>query len=302
MLKPEIGENASMAANLHNGMNVCDPLLEFGRLNCEKSLKGIEGVSMNQTNLSGRIAVITGASRQKGIGAAVCRALAKEGADIFFTYWSHYDEELQLGTAKEPQQLEEELQRLGIRCENLEINLSEPEACKELLKQVNAKLGKPDILVNNACYSAQDNIDTINAESLDRHYAMNTRAITLLTAEFVRGFSKRSGGRIINMTTGWSQGPMPEEISYVLTKSTIDTLTYTLAHSIAAQGITINTIDPGPTDTGWMTESLKEELLPNFPSGRIGTPEDAARLICFLASDQAEWITGQVIHSDGGFL
>jgi len=158
----------------------------------------------------------------------------------------------------------------------------------------------PDVLVNNAAVSINDNIHTITAQSLDDHYRVNVRATTFLTSQFVKSYQGESG-RIINITTGWSRGQMPDELSYVLTKSAVETLTYTLASTLAEKGITINAINPGPTNSGWMNEEIKTEILKLSPSGRIGEPHDAANLVAFLASDRAKWITGQVIHSEGGF-
>ena len=94
---------------------------------------------------------------------------------------------------------------------------------------------------------------------------------------------------------------MPEELSYVLTKSAVETLTYTLSSTLAEKGITINTVNPGPTDSGWMNDKIKTDLLTRFPAGRLGQPEDVAKLVSFLVSDEAQWITGQLIHSEGGF-
>jgi 3-oxoacyl-[acyl-carrier protein] reductase len=127
------------------------------------------------------------------------------------------------------------------------------------------------------------------------------RGAFLLTVEFARRFSGKSGGRIINLTSGQSVGPMPGELAYVATKGAVEAFTVSLSAELAAHGITVNAVDPGATDTGWMTEEVKGELLPRFPQGRTGLPEDAARLIAFLASDEAAWITGQVIHSRGGY-
>ena len=93
---------------------------------------------------------------------------------------------------------------------------------------------------------------------------------------------------------------MPGKLPYITTKGAIEAFTVTLAAEVASRGITVNAIDPGPTDTGWMTEEVKQTLLPSFPQGRIGQPADAARLISFLASAEAEWITGQIIRSRGG--
>ena len=94
---------------------------------------------------------------------------------------------------------------------------------------------------------------------------------------------------------------MPGEIAYAITKGAIETLTYTLASEIASKGITINAVNPGPNDTGWMNRELEDQLLAQSPMGRVGRPTDTAKLIGFLASEEAEWITGQVIHSEGGF-
>ncbi len=123
----------------------------------------------------------------------------------------------------------------------------------------------------------------------------------LLTIEFARQFALPSGGRIINLTSGQGRGPMPGKLAYVATKGAIEAFTVTLAAEVAPRGITVNAVDPGPTDTGWMTDAIKREFLPLFPMGRLGQPEDAARLIAFLASEDAQWITGQIIHSTGGF-
>lgn len=94
---------------------------------------------------------------------------------------------------------------------------------------------------------------------------------------------------------------MAGNIAYATTKGAIDTFTVTLSAEAASKGITVNAVNPGPTDTGWMDDSVKEYILSKSPSGRIGLPQDAARIIAFLASDEAEWITGQIIHSEGGF-
>jgi 3-oxoacyl-[acyl-carrier protein] reductase len=95
---------------------------------------------------------------------------------------------------------------------------------------------------------------------------------------------------------------MPGELAYVATKGAIEAFTRTLAAEVGHKGITVNAVNPGPTNTGWMTYQLRRELSARFSAGRVGEPEDAARLVAFLASDEAAWITGQVIHSEGGFL
>jgi 3-oxoacyl-[acyl-carrier protein] reductase len=257
---------------------------------------------MSTLGLHGRIAIVTGASRRIGIGAAACRALAANGADIFFTHWSAFDRMLPHGTDEDgPTELQNELQALGVRCESIEIDLSKIDAPKRILDEVEIRLGSPSILVNNAAYSTRDGYEALDAATLDAHYAVNMRGTFLLTVEFARRFSGKSGGRIINLTSGQSVVPMPGELAYIATKGAIEAFTISLSAELASHSLTVNAVDPGATDSGWMTEEIRQGLLPRFPMGRIGQPEDAARLIAFLASDEAVWITGQVIHSRGGF-
>jgi 3-oxoacyl-[acyl-carrier protein] reductase len=255
---------------------------------------------MTARDLPGRIAIVTGASRRKGIGAAICRELAFHGADIFFTHWRAFDRTQQYEDEDGPTTLRDELRGMGVRCESLEIDLGNVDAPTHILDQVEAKLGQPSILVNNAAHSTRDGYEALDAETLDAHYAVNMRGTMLLSVSFARRFTKNTGGRIINLTSGQSLGPMPGELAYIATKGAIEAFTVTLSAEVATRGITVNAVDPGATDTGWMTEEIKRKLLPRFPMGRLGLPEDAARVIAFLASDAAEWITGQVIHSRGG--
>lgn len=250
-----------------------------------------------------RIAIVTGVSRLKGIGRAICLALAKKEVDIFFTYWTPYDNEMPWKVkASEPETIQGEIKALGVRCEKLELDLAQPAAIEQLFQQVNQTLGSPSILVNNATYSTQTSVEAITGAELDKHYAVNLRATTLLCVEFVRRFQEGLQGRIINMSSGQSLGPMSEEIAYAITKGAIETLTYTLHQKIATKGITINSVNPGPTDTGWMDAELNQVLLKQFPTKRIGMPKDVAKLVAFLASEEGEWVTGQIIHSEGGFI
>ena len=249
-------------------------------------------------DLRNKTALITGASRLNGIGAAIARAFAAAGADIAFTHWTSYDH-AEYGTSRsEPEQLAAELRRSGGRVEAIEADLSDPTTPAQLFDTVERQLGPISILINNAAVSYHDNAETITASSLDAHYAVNVRGTALLSAEFARRFSGE-GGRIINLTSGQSTGPMPDELSYATTKGAIEALTVSSAPTLAKKGITVNAVDPGGTDTGWMTDDLKAAITAEMAFGRVGQPEDAARLILFLASDAGRWITGQVIHSRG---
>jgi len=254
--------------------------------------------------LMNKIAIVTGASREKGIGTAICRELAKEGADIFFTHWSTYDQCMDYFVNEDvdwAQQLMEEIRSLGVRSESMELDLSQVEAPEILLNAVQEKLGLPSILVNNATHSVDVDSRSLNADILDAHYNVNVRGTCLLTVEFARRIEGKHGGRVINLVSGQDKSPQPGNLAYVATKGAISTFTKSVALELAPLRITVNAVDPGPTDSGWMDDQLKEYLLPRFPMGRIGEPKDAAKLIVFLASEESEWITGQIIHSDGGF-
>lgn len=202
----------------------------------------------------------------------------------------------------EPNLIQTEIRNLGVRCEKIELNLLEETSVEILLNEVENKLGFPTILVNNATYSGQTSIDNITAEELDKHYFVNLKAPTLLIVEFIKRFQGQKSGRIINLTSGQSLSFMSNEIAYAITKGAIETLTRTLSQEIAKKGITINAVNPGLTDTGWLDEKQSEMLTKRFPMGRLGEPNDVARLVSFLVSENAEWITGQVIHSEGGFM
>src|SRR5215203_1616722 len=254
-------------------------------------------------DLRGRVALVTGVGRERGIGSAVCRALASRGAEIIFSYWKDYDREMPWASEEnEPEALLGELRASGVRAEGMEVDLSLPDSARLLLDAAEERLGLPSILVNTAAYSTRDGFEMLDAEALDAHYAVNVRAMALLCVRLARRYPGGPGGRIVNFSSGQSLGPMPKELAYVATKGAIEAFTKTLAGEVGHKGITVNAVNPGPTDTGWMTEELKREIAPRFPSGRIGQPEDAAKLVAFLVSDEAAWITGQIIHSEGGFL
>lgn len=261
---------------------------------------------MESNRPNGRVAVVTGASRRRGIGAAICRALAAGGAHVLFTHWSGYDDAMPWGTDEAgPEGLREELRAAGVRAEDLEVDLSLPDAPLRVLDEAAEKLGPPSILVNNAAhYSVRygSQYEYLDAAMLDDHYAVNLRATALLSVEFARRYPGGPGGRIINLTSGQSLGPMLGELAYVATKGAIEAFTLSLSAEVASRGITVNAVGPGPTDTGNMAEESRQKLAKKFPTGRVGQPEDVARLVTFLAGEEARWITGQVIHSEGGFL
>ncbi|HZF57943.1 MAG TPA: SDR family oxidoreductase [Rubrobacter sp.] len=260
--------------------------------------------SSNPTaDLRGRVAIVTGVGRRRGIGSAVCRALAARGADVVFSYWKAYDRAAPMASDEdEPEVLLEELRAAGVRAGAVEIDLSRPDCAERLLDATADLLGPPSILVNAAAHSVRDGFEALDAETLDAHHAVNLRATALLSVHFARRYQGGAGGRILNFSSGQSLGPMVGELAYAASKGAIEAFTQTLAAEVGHKGITVNAINPGPTDTGWMTDELKGQLAAKSPFGRVGEPEDVARLVAFLAMDEAAWITGQIIHSEGGFL
>ena len=254
-----------------------------------------------ELSLAGKVALVTGASRQIGIGAAICRLFADAGADVFFSYYMPYDHEMAWGIQPdEPARLLDELSAKKVRASSLEADLSDPATPKKLFDTVEAMLGPVDILINNATYDFETDIYHLSPESLDRHYAVNVRGTTLLCQEFARRHDGRPGGRIISMVSGELVSPMKGNLPYVITKGSIDALTIALSAELAPKGITVNAVDPGATDTGWISPDLYRQLCEDSLLGRVGEPVDAARLILFLASPLGSFITGQIIHSRGG--
>lgn len=250
--------------------------------------------------LTGRVALVTGASRAIGIGAAICRRLANDGANVAFTYFLAYDRHMHQSPEDGPAELQRELESSGVRATAIEIDLSAPGIAPTLFDRVNETLGPVDILVNNAAYSTHDAWDTMTEDSWDMHMNVNARATALLTVEFARRFRRNEGGRVVNFSSGQHLGSMPNELAYAGSKGAIIAFSTSISPDLIRRGITINVINPGATDTGWMSVELKQALEDMAPTGRTGAPDDAARLVAWLVSDEARWVTGQVINSEGG--
>ena len=255
---------------------------------------------MNAYSLANKVALVTGVTRRQGIGAASALALARAGADVCTAYYRPYDRTMPWGVAdSEPEEIVNELCATGVRAHGFEIDLAQPDGPGILFQQARERFGHIDILVNNAAYSAETPVEKVSTAELDRHYAVNLRAVILLSVEFVRCFPAKGTGRIVNLTSGQGIGPLPNELAYAATKGGVESFTLSLSAALASRGITVNAVDPGPTDTGWMPAGLRESLRGAAPMGRLGTPQDAAQVIAFLASEEAGWVTGQVIRSRG---
>lgn len=251
--------------------------------------------------LAGRVALVTGASRRAGIGAGIARLLATRGADLFLHSWSPHDEKQPWGGDTDGlEALGREL-GAGARVEHLEADFSDPDAPGRVLDAAVAAYGHVDALVANHARSSNLALDDLTADELDLALAVNVRATLLLVQAFAAQHDGREGGRVVLFTSGQHLGPMPEELPYVASKGALHQLTSSLSDHLAEHGITVNCVNPGPTDTGYLDRQAVASLLHRFPAGRWGEPADAARLVAWLLSDDARWITGQVIDSEGGF-
>jgi 3-oxoacyl-[acyl-carrier protein] reductase len=258
-------------------------------------------VDMQFPDLRNRVVIVTGAGRTQGIGASVCRAFADQGCTIFFTTFASYDKRMYPDDpdAVGGEQLVEELRQRGVLAGYIEADLAQPESAEQILNNVEERFGAPSIRVNNAAYCVRDGFERLDARGLDAHYAVNVRGTALLSVEFARRFSDKKGGRIIYLTSGQDLGPMPGELAYAASKGAISAFMRSLAKEVGSKGITVNAVDPGPTETGWISEDLRASLIEQSAFGRVGRPQDAAGLIVFLASAAAEWISGEVIHARG---
>ena len=252
--------------------------------------------------LAGRVALITGVSRHIGIGFADALRLAELGADLFVHSWSPFDAGQPWGADPDGiDALLADLRATGRRVEHMAADFREPTAAARVVTAAVQAFRHIDILIANHAYSTQGALEDLTAENIDAHLQTNVRGSLLLAKAFAAQHDDtRPGGRIILMTSGQHLGPMPEELGYIASKGALHQVTQSLAHHLAPRGITVNTLNPGATDTGYASPEDYQAVLRHQPMGRWGQPDDAARLIAWLTTDDACWITGQVINSTGG--
>jgi 3-oxoacyl-[acyl-carrier protein] reductase len=248
--------------------------------------------------LAGRGALVTGVSRRIGIGYAIARRLRELGAGVFIQGFAPHDASQPWG--EDPAGVPALADELGASYATSDF--MDPEAPAALVEQAAAALGHVDILVANHAMSCDQDLAALEADAIDATYAVNVRATLLLVQAYTRlRDDARPGGRVVLFTSGQHLEPMTRELPYAASKAALHGITASLAAELAPRGVLVNTVNPGPTDTGWATADLVEHELRRLPLGRWGAPEDAARLVAWLASDDAAWVTGQVLTSDGGF-
>lgn len=258
-----------------------------------------------ERDLTGRVAVVTGVGRRAGIGYAIARRLAARGAALYLTHWRPHDEEQPWG-ADDIGAIRHGLSAAP-RVVDHSVDFTDPAAPGQVLDAAVAEFGHVDILIANHARSGGDGtLFEVGAATLDAHWAVDARSVLLLTQVFARQFRPDRGevadrGRVIWMTSGQHLAPMRGEIAYGAAKSVLAGMTATVADELIDRGIVLNTVNPGPVDTDYLTGEAYEAVAACFPAGRWGMPDDPARLIAWLATDEAEWVTGQVVDSEGGF-
>jgi 3-oxoacyl-[acyl-carrier protein] reductase len=261
--------------------------------------------------LTGRTVVVTGVSRRKGIGYAVASRLADMGASLFLHHYAPHDVEQPWGADRIDGVVDAVRGRLraGASLAHGSIDLSLPEGAEQLIADAGAALGHLDGLVCNHARSGGDGrLGEISWRDLDSHWQVNARSTILATKHFAEQHDGREGGRVIWMTSGQHAGPMPREIAYAASKAVLAGLTASVADDLIEQGILLNTVNPGPVNTGYLDAEtadrppeILQAVLAHFPGGRFGEPDDPARLIAWLVSDEGRWMVGQVLSSEGGF-
>ncbi|MFI8931661.1 SDR family oxidoreductase [Streptomyces sp. NPDC053474] len=244
------------------------------------------------------LALITGVGRTVGIGAGIARRLAASGWDIAFTYWAPYDDRMSWGRESGATEvISRSLAEHGASTTAIEADLADPDAPARVFDEVERQLGSVTALVLSHCESVDSGLLDTTVESFDRHFAVNARATWLLIREFGRRFTAERGtGRIVSLTSDHTVGNLP----YGASKGAMDRITLAAAHELAHLGVTANAINPGPIDTGWMPEEVREECVRSTPLGRLGTPRDTAHLVDFLCSREGQWVNGQLLMSNGG--
>ena len=243
-------------------------------------------------DFSGKTVLVTGSTR--GIGRAIAEEFAKHGANVIVS-----------GTVKErAEEVAKELaEKYGVKTLGVEMDVSNPESVENAFKEINAAFGGVDILVNNAGITRDTLFLRMKPEDWQKVLDVNLSGTFLVTKQVVRHMTKKRWGRIINISSVVGFTGNVGQVNYATTKAGLIGFTKSLAKELAPRNILVNAVAPGFIETD-MTETLKDEIKESYkkqiPLGRFGKPEEVARVVLFLASPMADYITGETIHVNGG--
>ncbi|OEG00358.1 3-oxoacyl-[acyl-carrier-protein] reductase [Vulcanibacillus modesticaldus] len=244
--------------------------------------------------LNSKVAIVTGASR--GIGKEIALTLAESGANVVINY---------VGNQERAEEVARQIREMGREALVIQADVSDSKQVDNLISTALSHFGKVDILVNNAGITRDNLIMRMKEEDWDKVIATNLKSVFLLSKAISRPMMKQRYGRIINISSVVGVLGNPGQANYVAAKSGVIGLTKTLARELATRGITVNAVAPGYIETDMTTnlsEDVKSKLLDQIPLARLGTPKDVANVVKFLVSDQASYMTGQVLHVDGGMV
>jgi 3-oxoacyl-[acyl-carrier protein] reductase len=247
---------------------------------------------MEAGRLQGKVAIVTGASR--GIGAAIAARLAGDGATVVVNYAQ---------SEKQAMELVATIRSGGGRASAIQASMADPAGVKALFERAFAEHGRLDILVNNAAIGDPRPLLEIDEAYYTEMWNLNVRGVLLATQEAARRFGD-AGGRIINISSTGARMHFAGSSVYCASKAAIEALTRCHSAELGPRGITVNAVAPGPTDTdmlrNFLPDAAREALVQNYALRRLGTPEDIADVVAFVASSDSRWMTGQVIEVSGG--
>ena len=244
--------------------------------------------------LDGQVVLVTGGSR--GIGRAVALAAAKAGANVVINY---------AGNVKAAEEVVKEITGMGKKCLAVQADVSKSEDVDRLVEETLADFGKIDVLVNNAGITRDGLLMRMKEEDWDAVLETNLKGVYLCTKAVTKGMMKQRSGRVINMTSVVGVMGNAGQANYAAAKAGVIGFTKAMAKELASRNITVNAIAPGFINsdmTAVLPESVQEAMVKVIPLGKMGEPEDVAETVIFLASKSAQYITGQVIHVDGGMV
>jgi 3-oxoacyl-[acyl-carrier protein] reductase len=249
------------------------------------------------------VAVVTGVSRRIGIGFAIARRLLDDGASVFCQSWSPHDAEQPWGA--DPLGIDGVIDALGARPDrvgHVALNLADAVNAGVLMSSARDRFGHVDVLIVNHARSSAQSLSSMTVDELDESWAVNARASVLLVQAFAAQHDDgRAGGRVVLFTSGQHREPMSTELPYAISKGAIHQMTLSLADALADRGITVNALNPGPTDTGWASPDVAARVQASMPRGRWTHPDEIAAVVRWLVSADAAVITGQVIDAEDGF-